>query len=139
MFSTPLPRFMTPTTNTTTTATTPPAPVCCAPVTPPYVSYGAESWGADSPAQYNMENTYVLDSTGKGSFRPRFSYAEIHHVSITGLAPGEVGIPCLSFLLFALFLYWESSCSAPVLLALSPRGVPPSLTMSHRLYRFDAV
>jgi hypothetical protein len=38
--------------------------------------------------QYNMQHQYVFDKSGKGMFMPRFSYHEVKHVAITGLAKG---------------------------------------------------
>ena len=33
-----------------------------------------------------MQHEYVFDASGTGSFTPRFSYHEVHHLVITGLA-----------------------------------------------------
>jgi hypothetical protein len=36
--------------------------------------------------EFNMMDTYRFGSSGKGSFRMRFAYHEIHYITITGLA-----------------------------------------------------
>ena len=41
----------------------------------------------DFTAQYNMRHEYVFGPSGTGSFEPRFSYAEVRFVAISGLDP----------------------------------------------------
>jgi hypothetical protein len=37
------------------------------------------------PIEFSMQDTYTFDDSGRGSFRMRFAYHEIHYITITGL------------------------------------------------------
>lgn len=52
----------------------------------PYCDGKLPAGSSTGAPEYTMQHEYVFDNSGTGSFRPRFSYHEVHHLVITGLS-----------------------------------------------------